>query len=225
MKTEESQFISLAAAAKMTNYSQDYISLLCRQGKLKAEKLGRNWVTTKEWVDEYVDKTEGKGASVVPVKIKEADKKENAGEGKAATRPLFGSAILEMAIFCTASVIVLANLVGLYLGVKEIDRNSDLVQQVIDSQNSLSASAIQADGESSADASVDISADAQVCGETTDSLNLLSFDKETDANVIAEVTKKVEGGVTEPVTVEVYKNFAIVSYTNDTAKKSLYMIN
>lgn len=26
-----------------------------RQGKLKAIKLGRNWVTTKHWLDEYVD--------------------------------------------------------------------------------------------------------------------------------------------------------------------------
>ncbi|WP_026451404.1 Fic family protein [Aequorivita capsosiphonis] len=35
-------------------YSQEYISLLARQGKIDAHKEGRNWFTTKEAVEEYV---------------------------------------------------------------------------------------------------------------------------------------------------------------------------
>jgi len=35
-------------------YGQEYISLLARTGKIDAYKEGRNWVTTKEAVDEYV---------------------------------------------------------------------------------------------------------------------------------------------------------------------------
>jgi Fic family protein len=39
-------------------YSQEYVSLLARQGKIDAHKEGRNWFTTKEAVLNYI---EGKG--------------------------------------------------------------------------------------------------------------------------------------------------------------------
>ncbi|MCK4859194.1 MAG: hypothetical protein KAS87_01405, partial [Candidatus Omnitrophica bacterium] len=52
-KKEETEYISLFEAAKISGYAQDYLSLLCRQGKLKGEKIGRNWVTTYQWLDEY----------------------------------------------------------------------------------------------------------------------------------------------------------------------------
>jgi hypothetical protein len=51
-------YISLAQAAEDCPYSQAYLSLRARQGKLKAVKLGRNWATTKEWIDDYVQKAE-----------------------------------------------------------------------------------------------------------------------------------------------------------------------
>jgi len=63
-------YISLHEASKLTNYSQEYISLLCRQRKIKATKMGRNWVTKKEWVENYINKTNGSGKNVIPVKIK-----------------------------------------------------------------------------------------------------------------------------------------------------------
>lgn len=54
-KKEDLDYISLKKAADYSeSYSQDYLSLRARQGKLKAKKLGRNWVTTKKWVDEYI---------------------------------------------------------------------------------------------------------------------------------------------------------------------------
>ena len=74
MSSANINYISLHEAAKLTNYSQDYISLLCRQKKLKGEKLGRNWVTTKEWVESYINKTNGSGQNIVSVKIKNAEK-------------------------------------------------------------------------------------------------------------------------------------------------------
>jgi hypothetical protein len=55
--SNEEEYISLTEATKYCDYSQEYLSLRARQGKLKAEKLGRNWVTTKEWVEEYFGKT------------------------------------------------------------------------------------------------------------------------------------------------------------------------
>ncbi len=35
-------------------YGQEYISLLARRGKIDAFKEGRNWLTTKEAVEDYI---------------------------------------------------------------------------------------------------------------------------------------------------------------------------
>src|SRR3990167_4986306 len=51
----ENKYISLAEASELCEYSQEYLSLRARQGKLKAVKLGRNWVTTSDWVAEYCE--------------------------------------------------------------------------------------------------------------------------------------------------------------------------
>lgn len=51
---KHNQYISLEEATKFCGYSQEYLSLRARQGKLKAEKFGRNWVTTKKWLKEYL---------------------------------------------------------------------------------------------------------------------------------------------------------------------------
>ena len=58
MDSEESMYISLQEAAKHCGYSQEYLSLRARQGKLKAVKFGRNWVTKEEWFKEYLEKVE-----------------------------------------------------------------------------------------------------------------------------------------------------------------------
>ena len=55
---KEENYISLQEATKFCNYTQEYLSLRARSGKLKAAKFGRNWVTKKEWVAEYVGKAE-----------------------------------------------------------------------------------------------------------------------------------------------------------------------
>jgi len=48
------EYISLAKASEICDYSQEYLSLRARQNKLKAVKFGRNWVTKKEWLDDYL---------------------------------------------------------------------------------------------------------------------------------------------------------------------------
>lgn len=53
------EFISLHKAAEFCQYGQDYLSLRARQGKLKAVKLGRNWVTKKEWLEQYIIEVNG----------------------------------------------------------------------------------------------------------------------------------------------------------------------
>ena len=41
-------------------YGQEYVSLLARQGKIDAHKEGRNWVTTKEAVLDYINRNKSK---------------------------------------------------------------------------------------------------------------------------------------------------------------------
>ncbi len=48
------KYISLTQASSQCDYSQEYLSLRARQGKLKSVKIGRNWVTTEEWLKEYI---------------------------------------------------------------------------------------------------------------------------------------------------------------------------
>lgn len=48
-------YMSLAEASRISknNYSEEYLSLLARKGKIGAIKLGRNWKITKEALEEY----------------------------------------------------------------------------------------------------------------------------------------------------------------------------
>ncbi|MFH1036577.1 MAG: hypothetical protein V1756_00705 [Patescibacteria group bacterium] len=58
MIAETPNYISLQDAAKICDYSQEYLALRIRQGKLKGKKMGRNWVTRKEWLDDYLKGSE-----------------------------------------------------------------------------------------------------------------------------------------------------------------------
>lgn len=58
MVNGDNNYISLKEATRYCKYSQEYLSLRARQGKLKAEKIGRNWLIKKEWLEEYLARTE-----------------------------------------------------------------------------------------------------------------------------------------------------------------------
>ncbi len=49
-----SEYISLTEASKDCPYSQEYLSLLARRGKIEAVKLGRNWFIKKEAIKKYI---------------------------------------------------------------------------------------------------------------------------------------------------------------------------
>jgi excisionase family DNA binding protein len=53
--TSAREYLTLAEAAKLSKngYSQEYLSLLARTGKIGAVKFGRNWKITKEALEEY----------------------------------------------------------------------------------------------------------------------------------------------------------------------------
>ena len=44
---KKENYIPLSEATKYCDYSQAYLNLRVRQGKLKAVKFGRNWMTKK----------------------------------------------------------------------------------------------------------------------------------------------------------------------------------
>ena len=46
--------ISLAEAASICGLSPDHLRRLAEQGKLNAQKIGRNWVTTKQALADYM---------------------------------------------------------------------------------------------------------------------------------------------------------------------------
>jgi hypothetical protein len=48
------ELISLADAATLSNLSQGHLALLIRRGDLWGKKIGRNWVTTKKAVFDYL---------------------------------------------------------------------------------------------------------------------------------------------------------------------------
>lgn len=64
----ESNYISLQDATKFCDYTQEYLSLRARQGKLRALKFGRNWVTKEDWLKEYLGKVEEYESNIVQIK-------------------------------------------------------------------------------------------------------------------------------------------------------------
>jgi Fic family protein len=52
-RNADEDWISLSEAAAGTRFSQEYLSLLARTGRLEAVKHGRNWVTTRRAVRDY----------------------------------------------------------------------------------------------------------------------------------------------------------------------------
>jgi len=81
-KGESAKYISLSKAAEFCSYSQEYLSLRARQGKLKAVKFGRNWVTTKEWLEEYINQVKEYNNNLKNKKVRQAKKQAEIIEPK-----------------------------------------------------------------------------------------------------------------------------------------------
>ncbi|OGE81894.1 MAG: hypothetical protein A3H72_00010 [Candidatus Doudnabacteria bacterium RIFCSPLOWO2_02_FULL_48_8] len=48
------ELLSLREASELTPYSADYLNLLARKGKIRATKIGRDWLITKADLFEYL---------------------------------------------------------------------------------------------------------------------------------------------------------------------------
>lgn len=68
MTTNQPKFISpaelitLAEAAKRYGLSKTYLRDIARKGRLRAQKLGRDWVTTPADVEAYLTSRQERGA-------------------------------------------------------------------------------------------------------------------------------------------------------------------
>jgi len=59
---DKEAYISLAEAARYTKFSQDYLSLMARTGRMPAKKFGRNWKARLRDVEDYIARMEAKAA-------------------------------------------------------------------------------------------------------------------------------------------------------------------
>ena len=113
MDDKNLELIPLAEASKLTNYSQEYVSLLCRRGKMKGKKMGRNWFTTKEWIDDYINRTGGSGEIIIPVRIEDEMRGDEINEkkqtNKANAMPANSFSLTGKLIFATVILSVLTS--------------------------------------------------------------------------------------------------------------------
>jgi len=65
------EYISLKKAAGDSPYTAEYLGLRARQGKLKAVKVGRDWMTTHQWLEEYLARIsyQKNGEARIPIQI------------------------------------------------------------------------------------------------------------------------------------------------------------
>jgi len=58
---ENIHLISLREASEITGLSSDHLRRLAEQGIIGAKKIGRNWITTKEALSDYIEKRRPRG--------------------------------------------------------------------------------------------------------------------------------------------------------------------
>ncbi|OGE79906.1 MAG: hypothetical protein A2660_00425 [Candidatus Doudnabacteria bacterium RIFCSPHIGHO2_01_FULL_45_18] len=54
--SSRTELLSLREAATLSPYSADYLNLLARKGKIRAHKIGRDWLITKSDLFDYIRK-------------------------------------------------------------------------------------------------------------------------------------------------------------------------
>jgi excisionase family DNA binding protein len=59
--------LTLKEAAEMSPYSADYLNLLARKGKIRAVKIGRDWLITRSDLFEYLSRQQKESKQRVSV--------------------------------------------------------------------------------------------------------------------------------------------------------------
>jgi predicted DNA-binding transcriptional regulator AlpA len=58
---DKTRLISLPEAAELYGFDQRYLGKLARRGRLKAQKLGKMWVTTPQDIETYIASRQKRG--------------------------------------------------------------------------------------------------------------------------------------------------------------------
>lgn len=61
MAKNKDGLLTLAQAAENYGFSGDYLRRLAEKGRLKARKLGRNWLTTSDDMEVFIESREPRG--------------------------------------------------------------------------------------------------------------------------------------------------------------------
>ncbi len=75
MSDPNQDLISLAEAAERYGLTSTYLRQLAIKGRLKARKIGRNWVTTPGDVEDYINTRQKIGAYRDDLTIEDSDQK------------------------------------------------------------------------------------------------------------------------------------------------------
>lgn len=59
---DKQRLISIAEAAVLYGFNHNYLAELARNGRLKAQKVGKFWVTTPKHVEDYIRSRQKRGA-------------------------------------------------------------------------------------------------------------------------------------------------------------------
>ncbi|MCB8944369.1 MAG: helix-turn-helix domain-containing protein [Ardenticatenaceae bacterium] len=59
---DKNSLISLGDAAEIFGFSADYLRNLAQRNRLKAQKIGGIWLTTRANVEEYIESRQKRGA-------------------------------------------------------------------------------------------------------------------------------------------------------------------
>lgn len=77
---KDEDLITLSEASKLTGYTPEHLNLLARKNLLSAKKIGRNWYTTKEWVNDFIleadEQTKGKRKKITPLVLEVEEETE-----------------------------------------------------------------------------------------------------------------------------------------------------
>ncbi len=58
---DKTRLISLPEAAELYGFNPDYLGQLANKGRLKAQKIGKMWVTTPQDIEEYITSRQRRG--------------------------------------------------------------------------------------------------------------------------------------------------------------------
>ena len=61
MAKNKDDLLTLSQAAKAYGFSGDYLRRLAEKGRLGARKLGRNWLTTSDQMETFIESREPRG--------------------------------------------------------------------------------------------------------------------------------------------------------------------